>query len=127
MYLDVERLLVPWLAAHLDVRVVTDIPADLARVLPVVQLARIGGTDSTPTLDVALMDVDCYTAGRAASFELAERVREALRFALPGQQLAAAYIPKVATALAPAWRPYDNTNVRRVGASYEVTVQSRGV
>jgi hypothetical protein len=124
-YVDVERILVAWLTTHLGVRCVTDVPANLFEVLPVVQLARVSGRDIYPTLDQPRIDVDCYAANRGAANTLAEQVRTALRFTIRGQVLDGAVVGVVQTILGPAWRPYDNTNVKRVGATYAVTVHSQ--
>lgn len=125
MYADVERLLVALLPGLTGgVRACTDLPADLLQVLPVVQVARIGGTDSSVSLDVATVDVDSYAASRQAANELAGQVRHALLFALPGAAAAGGVVTRVQTLSAPAWRPYDNTTLRRVGASYQLTVRA---
>lgn len=121
VYADVERLLVAFLPGQLGgVRVLTELPANLADVLPVVAVLRLGGTDASVAFDVATVDVDVYAASRAAASALAEQVRRALRFALPHT----AGVRHVQTLSAPAWRPYDNTALRRFGATYQLTVQA---
>lgn len=121
VYADVERLLVGFLPGQLGgVRVLTELPANLADVLPVVSVLRLGGTDASVALDIAVIDVDVYAGSRGAASSLAEQVRRALRFALPRT----AGVRRVQTISAPAWRPYDNTALRRFGATYELTVQA---
>jgi hypothetical protein len=56
-YPDVERLLVAYLGAALGVRVVTDLPANLQQILPLVQVGRVGGADDVVTIDHARVDV----------------------------------------------------------------------
>lgn len=121
-YIDVERVLVAWLTSALGVRVLTDLPADLQKVVPVLQIARFGGADTRPGLDVATLDVDAYGADRAGAIQLAEEARYALRFQLPGTQIENAVFTQVITTEAPGFRPYDNTALRRFGGSYQVFV-----
>ena len=124
-YPDVERLLVTYLGDALAVRVVTDLPANLQQVLPLVQVARIGGADDV-VLDAARVDVDVFATGRGAAVELAERCRGALRFGLAGQVVDGVTVYRVRTGEGPAWRPYEDTaGVRRFGAVYEITTHYR--
>jgi hypothetical protein len=125
-YPDVERLLVTYLGAALGVRVVTDLPANLQQILPLVQVGRVGGADDVVTIDHARVDVDVVATGRGAAVELAERCRDALRMSLPGQVVDGVTVSRVRTGKGPAWRPYDDTtNVRRFGATYEITTRYR--
>lgn len=118
---DVEIELVAWLGAQLGgVRVCTELPADLGAVLPVVQVQRVGGDDDTFRLDRALVDVDVYAATRADASTLARQVRDDLVMNLRGTSTAAAAFGLVATVAAPQWRPYENINLRRLGATYEL-------
>jgi hypothetical protein len=123
-YPDVERLLVAWLNAHLNVRVLTDTPSNLEKVLPVVQITRFGGADTAPGIDRAIVDVDCYGATRAVASQLAEHVRYALLYRLAGSQHENVAIADVSTLSGPSWRPYDNTALRRFGASYAITTHA---
>jgi hypothetical protein len=122
-YVDVERLLVSWLSQIITARLCTDLPSNLATVLPVVQVARVGGADDVTPIDRPLVDIDCYAAGRVAAYDLAQQVRDALRFELPGLTWSGAYVARVDTLSGPMWRPYDNTTLRRFGASYQLTTQ----
>lgn len=128
---DVEALLVPWLALTLGVRVVTELPADLGDVLPVVRVVRVGGgdDDDVPSLDHPTIAVDCYGADRAAALDLAAQVHTALRVTLPGTLLrteaGTVAVTKTQTISGPSWRPYDNTALRRFGATYRLILRSR--
>ena len=126
-YPDVELMLSAWLKTYLGVRVVTDTPSNLALVLPVVQITRYGGTDTVPGLDRATVDVDAYAANRTAAAMLAERVRYGLRFVLQGQQVGDITVSRVETIVGPSWRPYDNTALRRFGASYSLTLHAKTI
>lgn len=124
---DVEALLIPWLASTLTVRAVTDLPANLADVLPVVQVTRIGGPDddNLSRFDIPAVDIDCYDADRAKASALAGRVHDALRITLPGLTVGAGTVTKVQTITGPSWRPYDDTLLRRIGASYRLHIRTR--
>jgi hypothetical protein len=125
-YVDVERLLVQWLGSQLACRVVTDLPANLEKQVPLIQIMRLGGGDARPGLDVAGLDVDAYGADRGAAVALAEKARHALRFRLPGTQIDSAVFTRVDTTEAPSFRPYDNTDLRRFGATYRLTIHIVG-
>jgi hypothetical protein len=122
---DVETLLVGWLSGHLaGMRVVTDTPSNLASLLPVVQVTRFGGGDHSVALDVANIDVDTYAATRQGAAELAEQVRYALLFILPGQNNKGVVVTRTDTLIGPSWRAYENTALRRFGATYQLTVHA---
>lgn len=138
-YVASESVIRTWLAAHFTgtARVVTELPANLEASLPVVEVERIGGTAAYPSLlDRPRMDVWCYagatgTAGqpgyvspRVAARNLAEQVRAALLFQLPGQSAAGGFVAQVTEQQAPVWRPFDNTDVRRFQATYTFAIRS---
>ena len=120
MWPDVEAELNTWLEAQLGVVHVTDLPPDLTDLLPVNQVQRVGGDDDSIRLDRALVDIDSYGADRAAASLLARQTRDKLVVALRGVQTTAAVFGRVSTISAPAWRPYENPNLRRMGATYEI-------
>lgn len=117
---DIEVELVAWLGAELSVRVVTELPATLTSILPVLLVQRVGGDDDTFRLDRALVDVDAYAATRAEAAALAAGARSRLVASLPSVATENAVFGRVNTVQAPAWRPYENTNLRRIGATYEI-------
>ena len=120
MWPDVETELNAWLEARLSVVHLTDLPANLDAILPVNQVTRVGGDDDSIRLDRALVAIDSYGADRAAASLLARQTREKLVVSLRGVQTANAVFGRVSTISAPAWRPYDNPALRRMGATYEV-------
>ena len=124
---DVEALLIPWLTSTLGVRFVTDLPANLADVLPLGQVTRIGGADddNVASFDAPVVDVDYFAADRAAVSDLARRGHTALRITLPGLTVGAGTVTKVQTITGPSWRPYDDTLLRRIGASYRLYIRTR--
>lgn len=120
MWPDIEAELIARLTAALNVRHLTDLPDNLLDVLPVNQVQRIGGEDDGIRLDRALVTVDSYAADRASASLLARRTRHELVERLRGVQTSKAVFGRVATISAPAWRPYENPALRRMGATYEV-------
>lgn len=120
MWPDVEIELVAWLTSTLNVRHCTDLPADLVATLPVNQVQRIGGDDDSFRLDRALISLDSYGATREAASTLARQTRHELVNNLPGVKSTAAVFGRVSTVSAPAWRPYENPSLRRMGATYEI-------
>lgn len=123
-YQSPERLLIPWLAAELGVRVVSETPASLDTVVPLLQVTGIGGSDFTPTFDACNVDVDSYAATRGESEDLSSAARQALMFTLPGKIVGGAVVASVRTIMRPTWTPYDDTNLRRFTASYTVVIHS---
>jgi hypothetical protein len=120
MWPDVEAELIAWLKAQLNVRHLTDLPANLTDILPINQVTRVGGDDDSIRLDRALVDIDSYGADRAATSLLARQTRDKLVMRLRGIQTTAAVFGRVSTVSAPAWRPYENPALRRMGATYEI-------
>lgn len=117
---DVEAELVAWLTDRLDERTLTDLPANLGDVLPVVRIQRAGGGDDGIRLDRAFVDVDAYAATRQAASALMSRARSLLLTELRGTVTAAAIFTSARTVSAPAWRPYENPGLRRFGATFEI-------
>ncbi|GHD70132.1 hypothetical protein GCM10010317_076780 [Streptomyces mirabilis] len=117
---DVEAELIAWLDTVLDVRVLTDLPANLGDVLPVVQVQRVGGYDDGFRLDRALVDIDVYAATREAASALMAQTRSLLLTELRGVATDTAVFTVARTIAAPAWRPYENPALRRFGASFEI-------
>jgi hypothetical protein len=126
-YPDVERMLAGWLSAHLSVRTLTDTPTNLAQILPVIQITRFGGADRYPGIDTAQVDIDAYASTRTAAAQLAEDVRYAVRFVLAGQRVGDLTVADVETINGPAWRPYDNSSLRRFGATYQFTLHAKTI
>ena len=119
---DVELLLIGWLQQQLspDVVVRDELDNALLDELPTVQVERVGGDDDGLRLDRALVDVDVYHRTRGEALALAADVRGRLLVSLRGAALPTAVVGRVATVSPPAVRPYENTALRRVGATYEI-------
>lgn len=125
MYADAEQFLLGFLEDQRpDVRGCTELPATLTAALPLWQVDRIGGSDVEPGIDQATLDLEAFAASRPAAKILAEDARELIRFKLPGYSNQFGTALRVETISGPSWRPYDNTNVRRVGATYRITIHA---
>lgn len=106
-------------------RIVTELPAGLEKFLPLIQVERISGPDVVPSLDQPVMDVEVFAADRPSAKALADRVRVALRYGMNGFQYGGAVVASVDTVQGPGWRPYNNTQLRRVGATYRITLHNQ--
>jgi hypothetical protein len=141
-YADVEALLIGWLTAAFGViggKFVSEepdpgeLPGLLVEHGTLTVVSAFGGVDRNPAQDVANVDVDTYVPGDAngnpdpgAAQDYAELLRSAFLFRLPGYYTTSATVSGVATMSRPCARPYDDdaSTVRRVGATYQVTVKS---
>lgn len=120
---DVELDLIGWLQtkAGPDVVVRDEVDNNLLNELPTVQVQRVpAGGDDGFRLDRAFMDVDVYAETRGAAFELALLIRGWLLAELPGAVTSRAVYGRVTSSPPPAVRPYENTGLRRVGATYQI-------
>ena len=111
--LDTESYLVPWAAAALpDVHCCTEIPDDLAAELPLLQIAGIGGASGHRFLGSPMVDFDAFGADRISARALAWRAFDLLRETLATDVGPVSHVTQISS---PAWRPYNNTAVRRYG------------
>jgi hypothetical protein len=120
---DVELEVMVWLRARLapDVVVRDELDNNLLNELPTVQVQRLpAGGDDGIRLDRALVDIDVYAGTRGAAFALSATIRGLLLGELSGSSTDAAVFGRVGTISAPGVRPYENTGLRRVGATYEI-------
>lgn len=124
-YVDIEQVLGVWLTAQTGARSVTELPANLQDVLPVNEIHRIGGSEHTRTIDVALVDVTTYAASYGDAASLALQVRGLLRMNLPGTTVAGGVVLRVDSNVPPVWQTYADPMLRRFGATYAITVQSQ--
>lgn len=100
--------------------VTTELGNDLLNELPVVQVQRAGGDDDGFRLDRPLVDVDVYAASRLDAAAMSEQIRAYILRVLRGSTTAGAVIGRTGTVSAPSPRPYENTGLRRNGATYEI-------
>ncbi|WP_326768866.1 hypothetical protein OG978_33860 [Streptomyces sp. NBC_01591] len=119
---DVELELIGWLQSRLgtDVVVRDELDNHLLEELPTVQVEVVGGDDDGFRLDRALVDISTYAATRATAIALAITVHGLILEHLRGSSTTAAVFGAVRALTRPAVRPYENTALRRVGATYQI-------
>lgn len=143
-YADAEQLVVDWLLAALGgplgIKVATELPpggelgALLGAYAGFVHVEAFGGGEVNAAQDVVSIDVDCYVPSdadgnpdRAGASDMAELVRAAVLFHLPGYYTSTATVSAVRTISRPTARPYDdNSALRKFSAAYEFKIKSRG-
>lgn len=127
---DTEALLIGWLSEQMpDVWVTTDLPEELERVLPVLQVVRIGGGKHQypwslggPLHDNPTCDLDAYGRDREHAADLIQRACTLLPL-LRNNTAGGGVITDVVENVGPSWRPDYNPRVRRFGATYEFTIR----
>ncbi|WP_407566843.1 hypothetical protein [Polymorphospora sp. A560] len=95
--------------------------------LVVVQTAVSSPGDTTLTLDVVDLNIDCYAGTDEMAAGLAEMVRSALRlrFVRHIDPVSGAFIKSVETLARPAWAPWDDASaIERWTAAYRLTVHA---
>ncbi|MGW3427916.1 phage tail termination protein [Streptomyces melanosporofaciens] len=117
---DVELELIGWTQARVDAVVRDELDNNLLNELPTVQIGAVGGDDDGFRLDRALVDVNVYAASRADAIALSATIRGLYLTQLRGSKTANAVFGMVRALSRPAVRPYENTALRRVGATYEI-------
>lgn len=119
---DIEVELIAWLNGLVPEGTVVrdEVDNSLLDELPTVQVQRAAGDDDGFRLDRALVDVDVYAGNRADAADLSAQIRGWLLTRLRGSTTANAMFGMIRTVAAPAWRPYENTGLRRYGATYEI-------
>lgn len=119
MYVDVEKVLIGWLADRFPAaRVCAELPADLPEFT--IQVVRFGGGRPSVPFDDANVDIDCFAPTRIQARALAEQVCHALMYSLPGYAADGAKFLSAECFSAPSWAPWDNTTVRRMTAAFQI-------
>ena len=98
---------------------ISETPSDLSGTVIVVD--RIGGGDST-RLDYPVVDIDVFAPTLPTALDVAEQVRDFVRFGLPGMTVNSVTFTDVTTTSGPSSAPYPNTNTRRIIATYRFAV-----
>ncbi|WP_328631973.1 hypothetical protein [Streptomyces sp. NBC_00356] len=119
---DVEAALIAAATPRFATAVVRDeLDNKLLEELPTIQIEQIpGGEDDGLRLARALVDVNTYAATRAAALALANEVHAWLTGELRGSTTSMAVFGRISPITLPAVRPYENTALRRVGATYQL-------
>jgi hypothetical protein len=104
-----------------DAVVRDELDNNLLNELPTIQINQIpGGDDDGIRLARMLVDIDVYAATRANAIILARDVHQWVTGELRGSSTESLVIGRTGALTLPAVRPYENTALRRVGATYEI-------
>ena len=119
---DIELELITRATARFPQAVVRDeLDNQLLKELPTIQITQIpAGDDDGIRLARMLVDIDVYAATRADAFTLSREVHAWVTGELRGSASAGLVIGRAGAVTLPAVRPYENTDLRRVGATYEI-------
>lgn len=119
---DIELELISRGTARFPDAVVRDeLDNNLADELPTIQIQQIpGGDDDGLKVSRPLVDIDVYAANRADAIALAREVHDWVTRELRGSTSDTAVIGLTKGLTLPAPRPYENTALRRVGATYAI-------
>ncbi|OQQ12960.1 hypothetical protein B0675_39760 [Streptomyces sp. M41(2017)] len=89
--------------------------------LPTIQIEQIpGGGDDGLLLSRPIVDINVYAASRPDAIALAREVHDWVTRELRGSTSDSTVIGRTGCLSLPAIRPYENTLLRRVGATYEL-------
>jgi hypothetical protein len=121
-FADVEAALVGALGNVSGVRrVVTLLPAALVGVLPLLRVQRFGGHDNRVT-DTANVDIETLAGTYGQASALANLVHTTV-LALAHTPLQGTMFDTVETISHPIWVDYENPNVSRFVATYEIAAR----
>lgn len=122
---DIEKALVEGLPPLLvvsgggTVRAGTTLPSDLDAKLPFLRVTLVDDPDDAFTRQ-ALVDIDIFAASRAVAYALGEQTRGLM---LSLRRLGGVTIDQTLTVSGPKRVPWDNTNLRRVLATYRISTR----
>lgn len=119
---DIELELITRGTARFPEAVVRDeLDNNLLAELPTVQINQLpAGEDDGVRLARMLVDIDVYAVTRADAIVLARQVHDWVTRELRGSTSATTVIGRTGALALPAVRPYENTALRRVGATYVI-------
>jgi hypothetical protein len=121
--IDVEALVATWIEGNLDnIHGMSETPANLDALVPVAKVRRIGGSFDGFKADRATVDIDCFDSTRDGAVAVALHVQWALHNLFDRNKVGDAVVCRVETLTSPRPLPYDNTGLRRFGATYRITV-----
>jgi hypothetical protein len=119
---DIELELIARATARFPAAVVRDeLDNNLLGELPTIQINQIpGGYDDGVKLARMIVDIDVYAATRADAIQLARDVHAWVTAELRGSSGPSIVFGRTGALTLPAPRDYENTGLRRVGATYEL-------
>lgn len=91
----------------------------LAGELPFIRVAALGG-GRTHILGSPTVDVELFAGTEYAAMTGMGAVDDLLNYRLPGTTVAGSVVGRVNTISLPSFRPYENPNVWRYGATYQL-------
>ncbi|MBA3907826.1 MAG: hypothetical protein H0X35_14245 [Pseudonocardiales bacterium] len=101
----------------------SELPANLETVLPLVQVVRSGGAVNVALVqDRPRLDIDVYAADRGTAKDLARQIQGLLP-TMRNVTTGGAVVGDVAEESGPSYRPDYNPNVRRIGMTYRCTLR----
>lgn len=117
---DVEKVLAGWLSGQMtQIRVCTDLPADLVGAVPLLQVLRATGAVSHRNQDHAFVDLNAFAIDDAGASALAIQA-ETLLLNTRNLTTTGAVVRNAASVVRPRRLSYANTNVRLYAASYSL-------
>ncbi len=114
MWPDIENVLIDYLAGLAD-DAGGSTPGDLTGTY--LRVERIGGGNDRVT-DAGRVDVEAFASTRDQAFSIARAAQQRLE-ATP-YVVGGVVVDLVDTIIAPTWRPWSNTAVKRAGGTYTV-------
>ncbi|HEY6115614.1 MAG TPA: hypothetical protein VI172_06615 [Candidatus Dormibacteraeota bacterium] len=119
---DIEAELIPRAQERWPDAVVRDeLDNNLLSELPTIQFEQIpAGSDDGIRLARFIVDMNVYAPTRAAAFTLAREVHDWITGVLRGSTSPTLVIGRTGCLSLPAVRDYENTDLRRVGGTYEI-------
>ncbi|MDQ0809811.1 hypothetical protein QFZ63_001525 [Streptomyces sp. B3I7] len=104
-----------------DVVVRDELDNNLLDELPTIQVQQVpAGSEDGLRLARMIVDIDVYAATRVDAISLAREVHDWVTREVRGSTSSTAVIGRTGALALPAARPYENTALRRVGATYEI-------
>jgi hypothetical protein len=123
VFIDTEELVVAYLASLNPGSVGVEMPT--VPVLPFVLVSRVAGGDDRIT-DRGMVQIEVFDSSRDGANSLARQMHSMIQqwTAKVGVTLASAgrpvYIDRIETVQGPHWQPYQDENLKRYLARYEV-------
>lgn len=125
--MSIEAQLIAWLPSQMPgVRFLTETPADLQTVAPVVRVVRTGGVanEDAPNFTAPVVTFECYANGYGAAADLADALDTAILTKLRGQTLAGSVVTKARQVSGPTHAPYPDTLLREFVTAHELHVMN---
>lgn len=124
-YPDIEQLLVAFYKAETGRRAVTDLPADVEGIVPVIQVGRVP-SGAGYRLDRPLVDVSVWTlkTQRAVCSDLAQQIVDLTTKPLIGRRLPQGVVTAASVDVVPHHVPDPNPNLCRYLATYRLAAHT---